>query len=81
MDHESDSQSEKTEIVGYDKSTGRYALRTVREISYVDASEIFERLRNQREVIYVDGSIPKMTLSYGEDDEIFFYEGSGQDDS
>ena len=35
-DHESDSQSEKTEIVGYDKST---ALRTAGEMSYVDASE------------------------------------------
>ena len=76
-DHESDSQSEKTEIVGYDKSTGRYALRTAGETNYVDASEMFERL-NQREVIYVDGtgSIPKMTLWYGEDDEVFFYEGS-----
>ena len=38
-DHESDSQSEKTEIVGYDKSTGRYSLGTAGEISYVDASE------------------------------------------
>ena len=32
-DQESDSQSEKTEIVGYHISTGRYALRTAGEIS------------------------------------------------
>jgi hypothetical protein len=38
---------------------------------------MFELL-NQHEEIYVDGtgSIPKLTLWYGEDDEVFLYEGS-----
>jgi hypothetical protein len=63
--------------VGYDRSTGQYALSTAGEVSYVDASEMFELL-NRNQVIYVagSGSIPKMTLWYGEDDEVFMYEGS-----
>jgi hypothetical protein len=74
---EEETEDERTEIVGYDRSTGQYALSTAGEVNYVDASEMFELL-NRNQVIYVagSGSIPKMTLWYGEDDEVFMYEGS-----
>ena len=56
------TEDERTEIVGYDGSTGQYALSTAEEVNYVDASEMFELL-NRNQVIYVagSGSIPKMT--------------------
>ena len=69
-------QPERSEIVAFDSSTGRYALRTAGVISYADVSEMFEMLNNN-ESIYVEGAgaIPKMTLWYGEDDTVFVYEG------
>ena len=65
---------ERTEIVGYDKTSGQYVLRSAGVTTQVDASEMFERLNNN-EGIYVEGSgaIPIMTLWYGEDDEVSMY--------
>jgi hypothetical protein len=56
---EEETEDEKTEIVGYDRSTGQYALSTAGEVNYVDASEMFELLNRNQVTSLVPGPFQK----------------------
>ena len=61
------------EIVGYNESTDQYILQSAGEITLVDSSKLFDQVSNN-EVVFVneiEGVIASMSVSYGEDDEIF----------
>ena len=59
-----------SDIIVFDGSTDQNALRTAGVISYVDVDEMCKILN--RKVIYVEGAgaIPKLTLSYSENDPV-----------
>ena len=66
------------EIVGYNEPTDQYILQSAGEITLVESSELFEKVRNN-DIVFVNGIkgvIQDMSVSYGEDDEIFVLEGT-----
>ena len=66
------------EIVGYNESTDQYILQSAGEITLVDSSELFDKVSNN-EIVFVngiEGVIPSMSVSYGENEEIFVREGT-----
>ena len=69
------------EIVGYNESTDQYILQSAGEITLVDSSKLFNKVSNY-EVVFVngiEGVVLSMSVSYGEDDEIFVRERTQMD--
>ena len=61
------------EFFGYNGSTDQYILQSAGEIELVDSSKLFNKVSNH-EIVFIhgiEGATPSMSVSYGEDDEIF----------
>ena len=77
--HKHQGQYKKiNEIVGYNESTDQYILQSAGDITLVDSSELFNKVNNNEVVVVngIEGVIPSMSVSYGEDYEIFVREGT-----
>ena len=73
---EDKSEPIENQIVGYNEAQDQYALKTAGEITYVDSSELFQKVSNGEKVFVegVKGSIPGFSIAYQENDDMFIKE-------
>jgi hypothetical protein len=73
---EDKSEPIENQIVGYNEAQDQYALKTAGEITYVDSSELFQKVSNGEKVFVegVKGSIPGFSITYQENDDMFIKE-------
>ena len=66
----------ENQIVGYNEAQDQYVLRSAGETSYVDSSELFQKLSNG-EKVFVEGvkdSIPGFSIIFQDNEDMFIKE-------
>jgi len=66
----------ENQIVGYNEAQDQYVLRSAGETSYVDSSELFQKLSNG-EKVFVEGvkdSIPGFSITFQDNEDMFIKE-------
>ena len=63
----------ENQIVGYNEAQDRYAVRSAGEITYMDSSQLFQKVADGEKVFVerVQGSIPGFSISFQDDEDIF----------
>ena len=66
----------ENQIVGYNGALDQYALKSAGEITYVDSSELFQKVSNGEKVFVegVEGSIPGSSIACQENDDMYIKE-------
>ena len=61
----------ENQIVGYNGALDQYALKSGEEITYVDSSELLQKVSTGKKVFVegVEGSIPGFSIAYQENDD------------
>ena len=66
----------ENQIIGYNEAQDQYVLKSAGEISYVDSSELFQKVSNG-EKIFVEGvkdSIPGFSITFQDNEDMFIKE-------
>jgi hypothetical protein len=66
----------ENQIVGYNEAQDQYVLRSARETSYVDSSELFQKLSNGEKVFVggVKDSVPGFSITFQDKEDMFIKE-------
>jgi hypothetical protein len=69
---------DENQIIGYNEAQDQYVLKSAGYISYVDSSELFQKVSNG-EKIFVEGvkdSIPGFSITFQDNEDMFIEEDS-----